>query len=70
MDMITDNFHGIYLKFIVLRYLMKNLLEPVGIDFREYLFPILRYPYQMVLGIIYRVRGSLDWGHALDYFSA
>jgi hypothetical protein len=24
----------------------------------------------MVLGIIYRVRGSLDWGHALDYFSA
>ena len=69
MDMIRDNFHGIYLKFIVLRYLKKNLFELISIGFREYLFPILWYSYQMVLCIIDRMRGSLDWCHALHYFS-
>ncbi len=70
MYMVRHNLHGIYLKFILLRYPMENLFEPIGIDLREYLFPILRYPYQMVLGIIDRMRSSLDWGHALAYFSA
>jgi len=70
MYMVRHNFHGVHLKFIVLRYLMENLLEPIGIDLREYLFPVLWYPYQMVLCILYRMRSSLDWGHALLYFSA
>jgi hypothetical protein len=54
----------------VLRYLTKDLFEPTGIGFREYLFPILWYPYQMLFGFIDRMRGSLDWRHALHYFSA
>ncbi len=36
--MVRHNFHGIYLKFIVLPYLMKNLFEPIDIDVTEYLF--------------------------------
>ena len=70
MDMIRDNLHGIYPKFIVLRYLKQNLFEPAGIDLRKYLFQVLWYPYQKVLGIIDRMRASLDWGRALHYFSA
>ncbi len=70
MDMVRHHFHRICLKFILARYFMKDLFEPIGIDFRKYLFPILWYPYQMVLGIIYRMRGSLEWGHTLHYFLA
>ncbi len=70
MDVLRHNFHGIYLKFMLPLYLMKNLFELVRIDFREYPFPVLWYTYQMVLGVIYRMRGSLNWGHALLYFPA
>jgi hypothetical protein len=70
MDIIRDNFHGIYLKFIVFRNLTKDLLELTGIGFREYLFPILWYPYQTVLGAIDRMRSPLDPCYSLAYFSA
>jgi len=53
MDMLRHRFNSIYLKFIVLRYLMKDFFKPIGIGFRKYLFPVLWYSYKMVISIVY-----------------
>jgi hypothetical protein len=57
MNMIFHYFHRIYPELILLSYLPKDLLQIIRNLFLQNVLPILRYPYQMVLQIIYGMFG-------------
>ena len=53
VNMVFHYFHRIYPELILLSYLLKDLLHIIRNIFLQNVLPILRYPYQMVLQIIY-----------------
>ena len=58
MNMICRNFQCVYLKLMICGNLLKNILYSLPYISMQYQFPILRSPYQMIFGVIYRMTGS------------
>ena len=57
VNMAFHYFHRIYPEIILLSYLVKHSLQVFRNFFIQYMFPVFRYPYQMVLQIIYGMFG-------------
>ncbi len=55
VHMVFHHLHGIYSKFIFVSYPLENLFQIPRNFLSQYALPILRYPYQMILQIIYGV---------------
>ncbi len=64
MHMVFPDSYRIYLKFIFLSYLFKHFFEIFRYFSIQYLFPIFRYPYQMVLQIVNSMFGPF-YSHAV-----
>ena len=57
VHMVRHNLHCVYTKLILLGYMLKHLFQILRNFPTQYLLPILRYPYQMILQIIYGMFG-------------
>jgi len=53
MHVVFDNFHRIYPELILLSYPLKYLFQVLRNFTTQYVFPVLRYPHQVVLQIVY-----------------
>ena len=55
VHMVFHDFHRIYPEFIFLSNPLKHLLQILGNFPTQYVLPVLRYPHQVILQIIYGV---------------
>ncbi len=53
MHVLFHNFHRIYLELILLSYPLKHLFQVLRNFTTQYVLPVLRYPHQVILQIIY-----------------
>src|SRR3990172_4992362 len=65
MHMIFRNLQRLYLKIVILCYLLKYLSYSVSYMTLQNPFPVFRSSYQMIFGIIYRMTGPLQF-HAIS----
>ena len=63
MNVVFHNLHRIYYESVFLSYLIKNSLQVIRYSFIQNILPVLRYPHQMVLQIIYGMF-SPSYSHA------
>ena len=53
MHVVFHNFHRIYLQLVLLGYPLKHLFQVFRNFTTQYVLPVLRYPHQVILQIIY-----------------
>lgn len=68
MHMIFHHFHNIYTKLVFLSYLLKDFFHVSSHLSIKNVFPILGYPYQMILKVIDSMLGT-SYSHAVCYNS-
>src|SRR3990170_3620696 len=69
MHVILYYCHPLYIKLIYLCNFSKYFLYPLRYIFSQNHLLVLRYPYKMILKIIYSVMGSFYWAHTQILYS-